>query len=84
MLQGRQDAKLLYDSRQVEIVEDRRITQALHAFDEEIAHLSLKIASVTSDYTIATRVGLIHVSSPHHERFYDLESARQWLRLGST
>jgi hypothetical protein len=80
LLQARKGAMLLYDSRKVEIIGDSRISKAFHAFDEEIAPLGVKIASVTSHYEIGTRVGQIHVYSPQHERFYDMGSAKEWLR----
>jgi hypothetical protein len=81
LLEGREGVLILYDSRDVELIGDDAITRRLQAVNEEIAARVSRIASVTSDYTVATRVGQIHVYSKDHERFYDLDSAKRWLRM---
>jgi SpoIIAA-like len=81
LLKDAGEVRILYDSRQVELRDDQSVVKALETFDQEIQPKVHKIASLTADYSIAARVGQIHVYSKNHERFYDEKDAWEWLRM---
>jgi hypothetical protein len=76
----RTDARILYDSRQVELTGDRRIPKRLAQIDQELQPHVARMASLLPDYTVGTTAGQVHVYSRVHERFYDFDDAMRWLR----
>ena len=71
---------VLFDLLEVDLTETREIALEVNQLEATIHSKIKRIAVVVPDYLVATRAGLAFVNTESYERFYDLESARQWLR----
>lgn len=71
---------VLFDLLEVDLTETREIALEVNQLEATIHSKIKRIAAVVPDYLVGARAGLAFVNTESFERFYDLESARQWLR----